>query len=85
MAHECPLGADYLDVLSATDDMSLDALDLDAKGNVIFGGSIAGDVEHRAYQRTNNQRVGRKPDAGEPYYAVLDANLVRRTKWSAGG
>jgi hypothetical protein len=40
-AHECPLGADYHDVLSATDDMSLDALDLDAKGNVIFGGGAA--------------------------------------------
>jgi hypothetical protein len=59
----------------------------DVSGNIclaLLGGSIAGDVEHRAYQRTNNQRVGRKPDAGEPYYAVLDTNLVRRTKWSAG-
>ena len=39
-------------------------------------------VENRAYQQSNKKRVARKPGGGEPYYAVFDANLIRRTKWS---
>ena len=41
-----------------------------------------GDIENREYQTSNKKRVGRKPAAAEPYFAVLDANLVRRSKWS---
>jgi len=32
--------------------------------------------------RPSNKRVGRKSAASEPYFAVLDPNLVRRSKWS---
>ena len=79
---DCPQGAFYFSVLNAADDMSLTALDIDAKGNVIFAGVVAGDVENREYQTSNKKLVGRKPAEGEPYFAMLDANLVRRTKWS---
>jgi hypothetical protein len=61
--------------------ISVTGMDIDDKGNIIFGGNFGGDVEHRDFQTTNGYPLA-KASGGEPYFAIYDPNLIRRVKWS---
>ena len=70
---------------SAIGHVTLEAIDVDAKGNIIIAGQISGIIKNRDYNTVNNVRIARQPGIppeAEPYFAIFDANLIQRLKWS---
>jgi hypothetical protein len=64
--------------------LTLEALDVDSKGNIIIGGGSHGDLYQRDTITSNNYPTAQRAEAyAEPYFAVYDANLKVRSKWTS--
>ncbi|EEH51983.1 uncharacterized protein MICPUCDRAFT_53436 [Micromonas pusilla CCMP1545] len=68
--------------------VTLKALDVDGKGNIVFGGEMpAGAIKDLAVLKTNNRLNNRDFEgsdkmASKPYIAIMDPNLITRPKWT---